>query len=446
MKRKIVLSLCSIIYCIHIDNFIIHPVAAEYIEKAIHRAEAENAAALLIQLDTPGGLLESTHRIVKEIMNADVPVIVYVAPKGARAASAGVFITLSAHVAAMAPATHMGAAHPVELGEKEEKNIFKKIEEKMPKGKDEKGEKKPPPASPPAEPASPMGEKILQDTLAWVENIATARGRNVEWAKNSVAKSISSTAEELQKLGVIDLVAESEKELLEKIDGREIQLATKKVTLNTKDAQIVNIPMNWRQSILNILINPNIAYILLTLGFYGLLFEITHPGSWAPGVAGLICLLLAFYSFHMIPTDYAGVILTVLGLILLGAEIFVTSYGMLAIGGLVCLFFGALFLVDAPAEFLKLSKSVAFPTIGAAAVIFGLLLTLVVRSSRRKVTTGAEGLVGEIGEALTDLNLEGKVGVDGEIWDAVSNEPIRRGEKVQILRLENLKIYVKKLS
>lgn len=423
-------------YRIHIQDYIIHPVTAEYIERAIHQAETEKAQGLLIVLDTPGGLLQTTRGIVKEIMNAEVPVIVYVAPAGARAASAGVFITLAAHVAAMAPTTHIGAAHPVQLGEGGEGGPLKKIGESMEKEKREK----PDPKS-----KNPMTDKILQDTLAWVETIAKARDRNVRWAKKAVEESVSITAEEAKKIGVIDLIASSEEELLKKLDGREIRLPQKTVILATQEAPVISIPMNWRQSILNILINPNIAYILMILGFYGLLFEITHPGSWGPGIAGLICILLAFYSFHIIPPNFAGIILTGLGLLLFAAEVFVASHGLLALGGIVCLFLGGLFLVDAPAEFLKVSLQVIVPAIVGSLLLLGLLLTLVVKSQRRKTVTGEEGLVSLHGVADTELNPEGQVSVEGEIWNAVAETPVRKGEKVAILGVENLKLRVKKI-
>lgn len=446
MKKFLVFSLLSSVFCpllvyaaspiykIQISDFIIQPVTAEYIEKAIDKAVQDKAQAVLIVLDTPGGLLQTTHQIVKKIMNAEVPVIVYVAPDGARAASAGTFITLAAHVAAMAPATHIGAAHPVMLGEGEDKGL-EKLKEKF--SKEEAKEIKDP-----AQP--PMDAKIMQDTLAWAENIAKARHRNVLWAKKAVEKSISSTAEEALKENVIDLIAVNEEELLKKLNGKEIQLISTKVTLATEQAPVMTIPMNWRQSILNVLIHPNIAYILLVLGFYGLLFEITHPGSWLPGIAGTICILVAFYSFHIIPPDYAGIILTVLGLLLFAAEIWITSHGLLAFGGLLCLFFGAVFLIDAPAEFLRVSLHVIVPTLLASALILALLATLVLRARRQKNQSGVEALIGEIGIADTDLNLEGKVLIGDEIWNAQSDEPIRKGEKVKILKVENLTLTVKK--
>ncbi|MDZ4225146.1 MAG: nodulation protein NfeD, partial [bacterium] len=427
------------IYKIQIQDYIIHPVTGEYIEKTIDKAVQDKAQAVLIVLDTPGGLLQTTHQIVKKIMNVKVPVIVYVAPAGARAASAGTFITLAAHVAAMAPATHIGAAHPVMLGEGEEMG-FEKIKEKL-KKEDAKEIR---------EPKAPIDDKIMQDTLAWMENIAKARHRNIQWAKWAVTKSLSSTAEEALKESVIDFIAADEAELMRKLNGRKIELAAETVTLSTAEAPVITIPMNWRQSILNVLIHPNIAYILLVLGFYGLLFEITHPGSWLPGISGTICILLAFYSFHVIPPDYAGIILTVLGLLLFAAEVWVTSHGLFAIGGLVCLFFGALFLIDAPAEFLRVSLHVIVPTLIASTAILGLLMTLVIRAQRSKAQTGSESLIGEIAIVDTDLNPTGKVFVLGEIWDAEIDDPkaghIKKGDKVEILKIENLKLTVKRSS
>lgn len=420
------------IYRIQIQDYIIHPITAEYIERAIDRAEKENGEALLIILDTPGGLLQTTRSIIKKMMNAKVPIIVYVSPNGSRAASAGVFITLAAHVAAMAPSTHIGAAHPVQMGEEGKKELFKKtVEEKTPKKEAVPDD-------------SVMTEKILQDTLAWVENIASARNRNADWAKEAVTKSASITAEEAKRLGVIDLIAENETELLEKLEGFKISIDNTPVILKTKGLPVQTISMNWRQNLLNVLINPNIAYILLTLGFYGLLFEITHPGSWFPGVSGLICILLAFYSFHIIPTNYAGVLLTVTGLILLALEVFIISHGLLALGGFVCLFFGAVFLMDAPQEFFKLSLRVALPTLLASAMVFGFLVTLVLRTHRRKTETGTEGFVGMIGEADTNINPTGKVSLHGELWNAHAEEPIAKGEPVEILKLENLELHVRR--
>lgn len=422
------------VYRIDIDDYIIHPITAEYIERTIDRAEKENAQAVLIVLDTPGGLLQSTRQIVKKILNANVPVIVYVAPEGARAASAGVFITMAAHLAAMAPSTHIGAAHPIQLGETEKKGFLKKIKEKF-DSEDEEGAK---------EPKTPIEKKILEDTISWAKNIAQKRNRNENWIQAAVEKSTSNTAEEAITLRIIDKIAIDTEDLMEKIDGMEVALPKYSVQLETKDATVIQIPLNWRQKILNVLINPNIAYILLTLGFYGLLFEITHPGSWAPGIAGLICMLLAFYSFNVIPTDFAGIVLTVVGLILLGLEFFVTSYGFMVLGGLLCLFFGALFLVDVPADYVKLSLKVAIPTIAAALGIFGMLFSLVLKSHRRRVVTGREGMIGLTARAQTDIAPTGKIVVRGELWNATSAEPIKKGEEVKILTVENLKIHVRK--
>lgn len=425
----------DLLYKIVIDGAIIHPVTAEYIGNAIDRAE-ESDAPLLIQLDTPGGLLESTREIVKRMLNSKVSIIVYVAPAGARAASAGTFITMAAHVAAMAPSTHMGAAHPVEMG-----GGGKKWTEKA---KEALEEKKTPPGSDSPPPATqPMEDKILNDTLAWVDDIATARGRNKIWGRKAVTHSISDSPEILLRQKVIDLIAADEKELLEKLEGRTVSINGLPQTLHLQGTKIQTIEMNWRQSILNTIINPNIAYILMSLGFYALLFELKSPGGWVPGIVGVACLLMALYSFNVIPTHYAGIILTGVGFILLAAELFVTSFGLLALAGLICLFLGALFLIDSPADYWRLSKGVAIPTVLGGLAIFGTLAALVFRSRGSRITTGAEGLIGQTAMTDTDLNPTGKVEIRGEIWNAEADTSISAGTLVQIYKVESLRLFVR---
>ncbi|MBI2496290.1 MAG: ATP-dependent Clp protease proteolytic subunit, partial [Candidatus Omnitrophica bacterium] len=277
---------------IELDNRIISPVTQQYIVDAIERSESDGATCLVIKLDTPGGLLESTRAIVKRIMNAKVPVAVYVAPSGSRAGSAGVFITLAAHVAAMAPSTNIGAAHPVVVGE----GGGPVVEETQ---------------------SDPMSEKIINDTVAWVTTIAKARGRNEEWAKNAVTESFSVAEDEAVKERIVDLVASDVTDLLTKIDGRQVELAGVAVQLRTAGAAVIPIPMSKRQEFLAIVTNPNIAYLLMLLGTLGLIFEFTHPGIGFPGIAGLICLLLALYAFQTLPVSYAAVALIAVGLALL---------------------------------------------------------------------------------------------------------------------------------
>jgi membrane-bound serine protease (ClpP class) len=441
------------VYQISLEDVIISPVVDEYITKSVQEATDQGAEALLIQLDTPGGLLSSTRTIVKSILGASIPVIVYVSPNGARAGSAGVFITLSAHVAAMAPSTNIGAAHPVSVGgnlkaqysetEKPAKasSPLKKLVGKFQKQDSEKNDKKQEESE---EEHDPMSDKILNDTIAWVKAIAKQRGRNVEWAVKSVKESASITADEALKNNVIDLIADDVKSLLEKIDGKKITLPSGEKTLKTAGARVVAHPMSQRQEILSVLINPNVAYIFMMLGMYGLLFEITHPGSWIPGIVGLICLIVAFYAFQTIPTNYAGLGLILIAFILFIAEAFVTSFGLLTLGGVVCMVLGSLFLIDSPFEFMQVSLKVVVPFVGATAAIAFFLVSLAVRAQRQGAVTGVEGHVGGQATAASDLNPSGKIFFSGEYWDADSEDPVKKDERVEIIKIEGMRVKVKK--
>lgn len=437
---------------ITIEDSIINPVVSEYILEAIEKAERDRSPALVIELDTPGGLLSSTRVIVKRMLNAKVPVIVYVAPSGSRAGSAGVFITLAAHVAAMAPSTNIGAAHPVEFGEnpKKEKSSFRELIEALRKDRGEKKEKREEKKE--VEETNPMSEKIMNDTVAWVGTIARTRGRNADWAVKAVTESISSREDEAVRLGVVDFVARDLKELLQKAEGKKIRLPSEgggeqEITLHLGSFPFVRAGMTLRQRILNVLINPNIAYILMILGFYGLLFEITHPGVWFPGVAGLVCLILAFYAFHTLPTNYAGLALILLAISLFVAEVKVTSYGLLSLVGVICMFLGSLFLVNSTAEFMQISLRVILPVVLSTALIFFFLVTLAVKAQRRRAVSGSEGLIGVIGDVFAPLP-DGKVMVGGELWDATVDPGeglISKGEKVRIVSVEGMKLKVKKI-
>jgi len=455
---------------ITIDDDIINPVAAEYIARAIEKAESDDAECLIIRLDTPGGLLASTRIIVKDILNADVPIVVYVAPRGARAGSAGVFITLASNIAAMAPSTNIGAAHPVDLGgeggswRKAMKELEKKLQDLErrqkeavpPEAEPVEGEAEPqaeeeeePAADEPEEAGeddestgSVMGDKVLKDTIAWTRGIARIRGRNEEWAVEAVTKSASITETEALEKSVIDYICKDLDELLEKIDGKEVQTSSGVEVLHTKGARVERREMTARQKILNTISNPNIAYILMMLGFFGLLFEVTHPGVGFPGVVGAICLILAFYSFQTLPVNYAGVLLIILALVLFVAEAKVPSYGLLTIGGLVCMTLGSIMLIDTPYDFLRISNSVIFSVVFTTAAIVIFLVTLVLRAHSRRSVVGQEGLVGLIGSAYTDISPEGKVFVHGEIWNARSDNPIDKGTRVKVLSLNGMTVVV----
>ncbi|GAB4319131.1 MAG: nodulation protein NfeD [Candidatus Sumerlaeia bacterium] len=447
----------GVVFMAAIDNRAIGPVTAEYMQGVLAEASRARAECLIVRLDTPGGLLESTRLIVGGLLNADVPVVVWVAPPGARAASAGMFLTLAAHVAAMAPATHIGAAHPVTLGgspeqpprEREEeedpvvRELRRAVERRLLSGRDE-------PTSPVSSgggeegrrrPAgSPEMDKVLNDTAAWARNIAERRGRNAQWAELAVRASEAVTEKQALALGVVDLVAESEHELLEALHGRTAVLAGgERVRLATRGAVIERRPMSWRQRMLDVIVQPQICVMLLLLGFLGLLYEVTHPGIGVPGVAGAIMLILGLYAVQMLPVNLAGLLLIGLALAMFVAEAKVVSYGLLTGGGLLCLVLGALLLIREPAPFTGgISMNVIVPVaVGTAAITIG-LMTLVLRSHRTRVLTGAEGMVGAVGVAVTDLAPRGRIEIGNETWSAVSTSPVRKGERVVVKRVKGL--------
>lgn len=390
---------------------IINPVAAEFITTAIHQASEDRAEALIIKLDTPGGLDTSMRLIIKEINASDIPIVVYVSPPGARAASAGVFITMAAHIAAMAPGTNIGAAHPVAMGGEMDKE---------------------------------MKEKVENDAAAYIKSIAEKRGRNAKWAEDAVRKSVSVPEKEAMTLKVVDLVAEDLPSLLKQIDGREVITGSGKHILKTKDAEVKEIPMGMRFKILNALSDPNIAYILMLLGIYGLIFELSNPGAIFPGVVGAICLILAFYAFQTLPINYAGLLLLLLGLILFIAEIKVPSYGLLTIGGVISMILGSLMLMRSDAPYFRISWAVIIPSVATTALFFMFVVGMAIRAQRSKPVTGAEGLVGTTVVAQTDIAPEGMVMLQGELWEAVSDEVIKQGETAVVKAVEGLKLVVKR--
>jgi membrane-bound serine protease (ClpP class) len=393
---------------------IINPATAKFIIESIDQAVKEGGQCLIIELDTPGGLMDSMRNIVKKILTSPIPIIVYVGPSGARAASAGVFITMSANIAAMAPSTHIGAAHPVSLGE----------------GKESKT----------------MSEKIVNDTVSYIKTIAKNRGRNVEWAENAVRKSVSITEDEALKLNVIDLISPDLQDLLAKIDGRVVKFDGVTRTLSTKGVQPRSIKMSWRYRLLDTISNPTIAYILLMLGIYGVFFELSNPGAILPGVVGGIFLILAFYALQMLPVNFAGLALILFAIILFIAEIKVVSHGLLAVGGVISLFLGSMMLFENPTEYMRVSLSVIIPAVLVSAGFFIFAVTKAIRARLTKPTTGMEGLIEEIGTASTPIAPEGKISIHGEFWNATSDQKIEAGEKVRVIGVMNLKLKVKKVE
>ncbi len=431
---------------IELDNRIINPVTQQYIEEAIERSEQDASACLILKLDTPGGLLDSTRAIVKRIMNARVPVVVYVAPSGSRAGSAGVFITLSAHVAAMAPSTNIGAAHPVGVGG--EGGPLKKLIKRLRQPADGRRETEEPVEEEliEEETRDPMGDKILNDTVAWITTIAAARGRNEVWAKQAVTESVSVTDVEAVHQRIVDLVAPDLPQLLRQIDGRRVTIGGIEVELATADAVIVELPMTRRQQFLAVITNPNIAYLLMMLGTFGLIFEFTHPGIGFPGIAGLICLLLALYAFQSLPVSYVALALIGLGLALFIAELQVVSGGLLGFGAVVALTLGSLMLFESPDPALRVSLRVVVPTVGTLAAIALLLVQQALRAQAQPTTTGAEGLRGQVGEARTPLDPAGTVFVQGALWSARSARPVPRGGPVRVLRVEGITLVVEPME
>ncbi|MBI3195823.1 MAG: nodulation protein NfeD [Ignavibacteriae bacterium] len=403
------------VHVIKIDGAI-NPASADYISESIQNAVEANTECLIIQLNTPGGLLKSTRVIVSDLLNAKIPVIVYVSPSGSQSASAGVFVTLAAHIAVMAPGTNIGAAHPVTVGEQMD---------------------------------SIMSEKATNDAAAFIRTISEKRHRNIQWAEDAVRKSYSITETEALQKNVIDTIAASLQELLQVIDGIEVELPSGKHILKTKDASIETFEQSFRQKILDLLSDPNIAYILMMLGMYGLMFELYNPGSIFPGVVGAICLVLAFYSFHTLPINYAGIALIIISIVLFILEIKIISHGLLTIGGIVSLALGSIMLIepDSSLEFISISWEVILASVVSTAAFFLIAIGLGIKAQQRKPTTGREGLVGELGVAITELSPQGNVRVHGEIWSASSIEGnIENGSRVQVLEVNGLHLTVKPIQ
>lgn len=389
----------------------INPVSADFIRNGINKANEEKAECLIIHLNTPGGLLKSTRMIVSDMLESPVPVVVYVSPGGAHAGSAGVFITLAANIAAMAPGTNIGAAHPVSQGQMD----------------------------------TTMNEKVTNDAAAFIRTIAEKRSRNMAWAERAVRRSYSYTETEALQDSVIDLIAKNEKELLGMIDGKIIELNSGAKAIQTVSATVEEFKMNTWEKLLDILSDPNIAYILLLLGMYGIMFELYNPGSILPGIVGVISLILAFYSMHTLPINYAGLALIAFAVILFLLELKIASHGLLAIGGVISMLLGSMMLIKSGSslEVIKISRSVIFSATAVSALFFLFVIGFGLKAQRNKVVTGIEGLLEDTGEVIEMLSPSGTVRVQGEIWSAESLAgTIHKGEKVRIKKMKNMKLFV----
>jgi membrane-bound serine protease (ClpP class) len=392
----------------------IHPACADYIHSGLEKASEENAECLIIKLNTPGGLLKSTRVIVTDILESKIPVVIYVSPSGSQAASAGVFITLAGHIAAMSPGTNIGAAHPVSLQGTQD---------------------------------TVMMEKATNDAAAFIRTISEKRNRNIEWAEDAVRKSLSITETEALELNVIDIIAKDIDDLLAQIDGMEVETVSGKQILQTKDAQIIEVEMTLAQKLLSILSDPNLAYILLMLGIYGLFFELYNPGAIFPGVIGGICIILAFYSMHTLPVNYAGLALIIFAVILFLLEIKVVSHGVLTIGGIISLLLGSMMLIDEDSvlEAMEISMELIIIVVVLTAAFFLFAITFGIKAQRKKPVTGSEGIVGESGTAISNLKPAGKVKVHGEIWNAeCKDDMINKGDEIEVVSVNHLTLIVKK--
>ncbi|MBI1424971.1 MAG: nodulation protein NfeD [Gammaproteobacteria bacterium] len=412
----------------------IGPATADYVERGIDHAIKQGNSLVLIRMDTPGGLDTSMRSIIKAITNSPVPVVTYVAPTGARAASAGTYILYASHVAAMAPGTNVGAATPIQLGGGESPLPSSTPDDKTDKDK-----------APALSNKSAEREKVVNDAIAYIKGLAALHGRNAQWAEKAVREAASLPAEEALRLKVIDVIAPGVTELLQRIDGRAVTVQGRKQTLHTAGLPIQVYEMDWRTRMLNVLTNPNIAYILLLIGVYGLLLEFFNPGSVAPGTIGGICLILGLYSMQLLPINYAGVALIILGVALMVAEAYQPSFGVLGIGGVIAFVIGSVVLIDteAPGFGIDLSIIITFTVISVLVFIF--IIGMAIRSRRKPVVSGIEQLRDAVAVAMNDFDGKGRVKVHSEIWQAVSETPVHAGQQLKITGIDGLVLKVQAL-
>lgn len=419
MKKLIFLFILAFAYLSRADvvvgswNDPVSPVMADYVERLIKEAEKRKAKVIVLQIDTPGGLESAMRDVIKSIMNTYIPVVVYVYPSGARAASAGAIITVSADIAAMAPSTNIGSASPVQMTGRDVDETMKK--------------------------------KIVNDMVAFVRSIAEEKGRNTKLIEQMITKSLNLSAKEAVEKGVVDVLAEDLDQLLKKINGKTIKKMNADIKIQIdKDEKIVKVEKGFREKLLSVLANPTLAYLLLMIGFYGIFFELYNPGSVIPGVVGAISILLALYALNTIDVNWLGVLLIILGILFFVLELITPTFGALAISGVIALLIGSIILVDPSSPYGDIPLKVIIPVVVFSAVFFLSVAFLGLKAQMRRNITGKEGMIGKIGTARTDINPEGKVFVEGEIWDAYSDEPIRKGDKVKILSVEGLRLKVTK--
>lgn len=425
----------------------IGPAIMDYVTRGIHQAESEHAGLVIIELDTPGGLMESMREIIKVILASDVPVVTYVSPQGARAASAGTYILYASHVAAMAPATNVGSATPVQMGglpgsqdsaPESEKTSSDKASSNKTDGDNEKRRG-----------STAMERKVLEDAVAYIRGLAERHNRNADWAEDAVRNAVNLTADDALKNNVIDVIAANLNDLLQKIDGRTVITASGQTTLNTAGLELVRSEPDWRTRLLSVITNPNIAYFLMIIGFYGIIFELASPGAVVPGVVGAICLVLALFAFQVLSVNYAGLALILLGMAFIVGEAFVPSFGMLGIGGLVAFVFGSIILMDGD------HQQISMPVIGGTATVTGgfilWVLARFVDLRQKQPVSGSEQITREKGQALDTFTRRpegfgGHIRLNAERWSAISPYPVEKGDPVQVTAIQGLTVTVEVVS
>jgi membrane-bound serine protease (ClpP class) len=429
----------------------IGPATSDYVVRGIRQARNEGAELVILRMDTPGGLDTAMREIIKEILSSPVPVASYVAPAGSRAASAGTYILYASHIAAMAPATNLGSATPVQIGgvpgmpdeppEREERDR----DDRDGKAKDADAEAETDEKPEPRRGTTPMERKVLEDAVAYIQGLAERHGRNADWAEQAVREAVNITASEALEKNVIDVVAESIDDLLTQIHGRTVQMEVGTRVLDTEDLTVIHIEPDWRSRLLSVITNPNIAYILMMVGIYGIIFELANPGNIFPGVVGVICLILALYAFQVLPINYAGLALILVGIVLMIAEAFVPSFGILGFGGIAAFVVGSIILMD------EATLNISIPLIGGTAAVSGAffiwVLSRLVRLRRRKAGTGQEEMIGLEGTALEDFtDNRGRVWLHSESWSSESSVPVSKGDPVRVTGMKGLRLIVEPVA
>lgn len=425
---------------------IIGPASADFVVRGIELAESSGAAVVVLRMDTPGGLDTSMRDIIHKILNSRVPVISYVAPSGSRAASAGTYIMFASHIAAMAPATNLGSATPVSFSpgglgkEPADEDEAEQPDDSDSVDKEDEAKAKHPKLG------SAMERKVVNDAVAYIKGLARLRGRNEVWAEDAVRAAVSLTAEDALEQNVIDVVAKNVPDLLKQIDGRTVELQSGELTLDTADMVTETVQPDWRTKLLAVITNPNVAYILMLLGVYGLFFELSNPGSMYPGVFGAICLLLALYSFQVLPVNYAGLALILLGVAFMVGELFVPSFGVLGIGGAVAFVVGSLILIETDVEAFQLSIPVIVTVTTVTVLFVFTLISMAVRQRKKPVVSGREQMIGDVGEAIEAFSASGNIRIHGELWSARTERPVRKGQQVKVRAMDGLTLVIEPLE